>query len=81
MVSNKKLNRTMLVMAIVLNTFLAWIYYTYAPVVLAQEEEGDSELMLYEDATSDYFEQRGYNITIYEFPGNGSLVILAEPLN
>ena len=39
MVSNKKLNLAMLIMAMVLNSFLIWIYWTYAPTVLAQEEE------------------------------------------
>src|SRR5215216_4136093 len=38
-VSNKKLNRAMLIMAMVLNSFLVWIYWIYAPTVLAQEEE------------------------------------------
>ena len=39
MVSNSKLNRAMLIMAIVLNSFLVWVYWTYAPIVLAEEEE------------------------------------------
>jgi hypothetical protein len=25
---------------VVLNSFLVWLYWTYAPIVLAQEEEG-----------------------------------------
>jgi uncharacterized membrane protein len=35
MVSNRKLNRAMLIIAVVLNSFLVWIYWTYAPVVFA----------------------------------------------
>ncbi len=39
MVSNSKLNRAMLIMAIVLNSFLVWVYWTYAPIVLTEEEK------------------------------------------
>ena len=35
MVSNRKLNCAMLIIAVVLNSFLVWIYWTYAPVVFA----------------------------------------------
>lgn len=34
---------------------------------------------LYEDATSEYFEQRGYRILEYSFEDNGTLVIIAVP--
>jgi hypothetical protein len=34
---------------------------------------------LYEDATSEYFEQRGFRIYEYSFEDNGTLVIYAEP--
>jgi hypothetical protein len=50
MVSNRKLNRAMLIMAVVLNSFLVWVYWTYAPIVLAEEEEG-AKITFFEDRT------------------------------
>jgi hypothetical protein len=49
-VEGKKLNRCSLIMAICLNGFLIWIYWTYAPVVLAQEEE-EPKVTFFEDNT------------------------------
>ena len=37
-------------MAVVLNAFLVWVYWTYLPVVLAQEEEpADVQITFFED--------------------------------
>jgi hypothetical protein len=39
MVSNRKLNRAMLVMALVLNAFLVWLYWTLLFFIMAYSIE------------------------------------------
>jgi hypothetical protein len=46
MVSNRKFNRALLLMAIILNSFLVWLYWTYATIVLAQEEDGEKDSLI-----------------------------------
>jgi hypothetical protein len=50
------------------------------------KEGGGETPQLYEDEVSLYFSERGYNITRYEFGGEGEgdnrqLIIEAEPIN
>lgn len=53
MVSNRKLNRAMLIMAVVLNSFLVWVYWTYAPVVFGDDnnDNNTAKVTFFEDGT------------------------------
>ena len=52
MVSNRKLNRAMLIIAVVLNSFLVWIYWSYAPVVFADNNTTATALDVMKTALS-----------------------------
>lgn len=52
MVSNRKLNRAMLIIAVVLNSFLVWIYWTYAPLVFADNNTTATPLDVMKTALS-----------------------------
>jgi hypothetical protein len=44
MVSNRQLNRAVLIMAVALNSFLIQVYWTYAPVAFADNNDNNTAL-------------------------------------
>jgi hypothetical protein len=84
MVSNKALNRSMLIMAKCCNSFLAFLFWHFAPSVLASEEVSQITFKLerthMEATVGQVLEAVGYNMTIFEPLDNGTIIVNATRL-